>query len=65
MARNAIMTPTNVSPRNGNVMVFDENDQIPFSFTNNSDSLAYFRYDFYDCATNENVLNVVFHNFKY
>ena len=65
MARNAIMTPTNVYPRNGNVMVFDENNQMRFSFTNNSDAMAYFKFEFFDCATNENILNVVYHSYKY
>lgn len=64
MARNAIMTPTNVYPRNGAAVVFDENDQIALSFTNNSDALAYYKYTFYDCATNEVLLDIIFHNYN-
>lgn len=65
MPRNAIMTPTDVYPRNGNVVIFDDNNQMRFSFTNNSDSMAYVKFEFFDCATNENVLNVIYHFYKY
>ncbi len=64
MARNAIMTPRNVYPRNGNVVVFDENEQFALSFTNNSDALAYYKYTFIDCATNETFLDIIYHNYK-
>ena len=51
--RNAFATPTNVYPRNGAPVVFDSNDQILCSFTNNSDSIAFVRYDFFDATTDE------------
>lgn len=51
--RNAFATPTNVYPRNGAPVVFNENDQFLASFTNNSDAIAFVRYEFRDATTNE------------
>lgn len=63
-ARNALATPTDVFPRNGNVVVFDENDEFPFSFTNWCDALAYFALTVYDAVTNEQVRELVAYTFN-
>ena len=55
--RNAFATPTNVYPRNGAPVVFNGDNQFFCSFTNNSDSIAFVQYDFYDALTNEWLLS--------
>ena len=51
--RNAFATPTNVYPRNGEPVVFNSDDQFLASFTNNSDAIAFVKYEFRDATTNE------------
>lgn len=46
--RSSFATPTNVYPKNGQVIVFNDNDEAWFSFTNNTDSLMFIQYDAYD-----------------
>lgn len=63
--RNALATPTNVYPRNGNVVTLDpvnnndSDDRFVLSFTNQSDSLSYYQIKIYDSTTNKLVRDYV------
>ena len=63
--RNALATPTNVYPRNGNVVTFvpraggsSGQDYFPISFTCQSDSMAYFGLTVYDATTGDRIRNL-------
>lgn len=40
-SRGSFGTPTNVTPKNGQVLVFNEDNEAPLTFTNNTDSLSF------------------------
>ena len=61
--RNALATPTNVYPRNGNVVEFSHaassaDDKFSVTFTCQSDSMAYFGLTVYDVTTGEQIRNL-------
>ena len=68
--RNALATPTNVYPRNGNVVILSpknnnpEDDSFQFTFTCQSDAMAYFGLNVYDATTGKEVRHLVRKAFK-
>ena len=59
--RSSFATPTNVYPKNGQVVVFNDDNEAWFSFTNNTDSLTFVQYDTYNINTNFPVEKVIHH----
>lgn len=49
--RSSFATPTNVYPKNGQVIVFNDRDEAWLSFTNNTDSLMFTLTTFYNIDT--------------
>lgn len=49
--RSSFAMPTNVYPKNGQVIVFNEDNRATMTFINNTDSLTFFRYNFYNIDT--------------
>ena len=52
--RSSFATPTNVYPKNGQVIVFNDNDEAWLSFTNNTDSMMFVYLEIY----NVNIENI-------
>lgn len=59
--RSSFATPTNVYPKNGQVVVFNDDDMAWFSFTNNTDSLTFIQFDTYNLDTEQGVERVLHH----
>lgn len=49
--RNTFATPTNVYPKNGAALVFNNDNKAVISFTNNTDSAAFIKYTIHDLMT--------------
>lgn len=47
-SRSSFATPTNVNPKNGGTVVFNEDNEAIFTFTNNTDSLMFVGFNFYN-----------------
>lgn len=67
--RNALATPTNVYPRNGNVVEFSTatnpaDDKFDVTFTCQSDSMAYLGITVYDVTTGERIRNLIRKKFR-
>ena len=59
--RSSFATPTNVYPKNGQVIVFNDDNEAWFSFTNNTDSLTFIQYDTYNLNGDEKVESAYYH----
>lgn len=53
--RSSFATPTNVYPKNGQVVVFNDTNEAWVSFTNNTDSLMFTYIDLFNVDTDEKV----------
>ena len=59
--RSSFATPTNVYPKEGQVIVFDDRNEAWLSFTNNTDSLMFIMASFRNMDTRAEVMDLWYH----